>query len=257
MMTRLVLVALYLLLDGAVYCYGQHETIYVNTSSSNPTVEGYAKKNTTVQWKVLNSTDSFQIKFKGSAPCQPTTDPNPLNATATHAATCKIRVPRGYKNGDVLRFQYKILHTKIRPADDQEFYEHVGSCDTCVETMTPAGTRAAASKATGTPTPTSLSIPTDYIETLSCTSPHIDPDPSLNVLPGDRVHWQNPNDAAKPSWTITFDDSTACKDPVTSKNPTCEVTGAPSATPYTYHVTVANGQAPNGCKFDGSIVVTP
>jgi hypothetical protein len=255
MMRRFVLVTLCLLSQG---CYSQHETIYIapSSSSSPPTLEGYAKKNATVRWEVLDANDSFQIKFKGSPPCQPTSDVDPFTAKVGHPATCKIKVPRGYKKGDVLRFRYQLIHTNKRPGDDQLFFEHVGSCDTCLYSSSPTGALAANSKATGTSTPASSSIPTDYIETLSCTAPYITPDPPpLDVSAGDRVHWQNPNDAGKPTWTIQFDDATACKAPVTFKNPTCEVTGVSSTKPYIYHVIVGNGQPPNGCKFDGSIVV--
>ena len=259
-MMRLILAILCFLQLGIGACYGQkYNTIYIapSSSSSPPTIlEGYAKANQILQWKVLDQKDNFTIQFVDTdPPCKPPADAAALTAYANHPATCKVKLPKGYTKGDVLRFEYQLIDNNHKHRNVLKLFQHVGSCDTCLDSSSP-GLTANSTPAPPAP-PAPLTIPKDHTETLSCISPYITPNVSLDVTPSDRVFWQNPNGESKPSWTITFDDPTACKDPVTFAKPVCKVTGT-IGTKYTYHVKVGNGQAPNGCQFDGYInVVQP
>jgi hypothetical protein len=260
-------------LNGCV----RHGNIYI-APGPPPTIEGYAKPGAIVQWNVMSkdAKDSFTILFIGTPPCETAT--SKYTASPGNPATCKIKAPRGYKKRTDLRFEYKILPSgqsvpppdrqppggpPPRPGDNQIFFQHVGSCDTCIYGQNPppdSQQRSSQASSTGSQqqsTTASSTIPTTYTVTVSCppvTAP-VDPTP-LYVLTGDLVFWNNPNGAARPKFTITFDDPTACKNNVTSPN--CVVAGKPgdSSASYPYHVTLGNGNAPNGCKVDGALKIT-
>ena len=268
MMRRLVLAFVCVLIQGTSLCYGQH-TIYiyiVPPISAEQTLQVYAKKNTTVKWVALTSRPdgtgpSFEVKFPNSTPPCQFTDSAHLTAKYHHDAECKIKLPKGYKKDTVLHFQYSIVDTtKAVDPHPVIFFQHVGSCDPCADPggPVPVGGSANALNSPKTPIPGQGGFPVPHTETLSCKpSPpqqyQIDPDQNLPVNGGDTIYWQNPNQAGRPKWSITFDDPTICKAAPTFDNPTCEVTTTPTK-PYTYHVVVGNGQSPNGCKIDGSIV---
>jgi hypothetical protein len=256
MMRRFVVAALCLLIQGTGLCYGLNQTIYINPANSSISLGGYAKKNTTVRWEVLDAGGSFEVSFTSRAPCQKTEYKDPLHAYAHHPAECKIRLPKGYKKGDVLHFKYQLVPLPRVPGGQQIFFQHVGSCDPCTDPGGPIGATTAVANAADTTRTGTAYLPVSYLEDLSCTSPYIQPDPSLKVNVGDNIYWENPSGANRPTWTIMFDDPTACTTAPTFKNPTCAVANKPSATPYAYHVVVGNGQAPNGCKFDGNIVIS-
>jgi plastocyanin len=270
MMRRLVLAFLCVLIQGTSLCYGQH-TIYiyiVPPISAEQTLQVYAKNNTTVKWVALTARPdgtgpSFEVKFPNSTPPCQFTDSAHLTAKYHHDAECKIKLPKGYKKDTVLHFQYSIVDT-TKDVDPHPviFFQHVGSCDPCSDPggPVPVGASPMVPNTTDVTTSKSTDFPSTYIETLTCKSDtlpnNINPDPALSVIVGDTVYWQNPDGVGHPSWTIQFDSATACKVAPTFKDPTCEVTATPSATAYTYHVVVGNGQSPKGCKFDGTITVS-
>jgi hypothetical protein len=260
MMRPLTIVTLCFLLQGADQCYGAQNIMYINpgTGSGATTVDGYAKKDTTLKWNVLNAGDSYTIHFFGTPPCRPSQDPKALSAYTKHPATCQIILPRGYKKGRFLHYSYTVDDNNKAGHGTQEFYQHVGSCDTCIYNPAPTGDGAADAKAIGALLPKIASSSKTYIETLSCAPPppSISPDASLTVVPGDDVYWNNPNGASKPSFKIEFDRPAPCTDAVTFDSPECLVTKAPGTYTYTYDVTVGSGQAPKGCKLHGSLTVS-
>jgi hypothetical protein len=253
MMRRLVLATLCFLIQGTGLCYGLNQTIYINPNGASQTLEGYAKKNTTVYWKVLVQADgtapSFTVEFPHGVPCK-SSDPKDLTASLGHPAKCKIRLPKGYKNGDVLRFQYQ-LNPPPKGPDNQIFFQHVGSCDPC-DSGGPSGATPAVAKPANTTIAATTYLPLTYLEDIYCTVPYVRPDP-LKVFVGDTVFWENPNGAGSPKWTITFD-MPACKTAPTFNDPSCVATTA-SDTAYTYHVVVGNPKSPT-CKFDANMTVS-
>ncbi len=256
MMRRLVLVIFCLLIQGTSLCYGQ-QTIYiyiVPPISAGQTVQVYAKKNTKVKWVVITNGDSFQIQFPTSTPPCKFTDAAHLTATYDHPAECKITLPKKYKTGSVLHFQYSIIPSKRHDDNPIMFYQHVGSCDPCSDPGQVVGPVAPGSNTAVTTTSTPAAFPVPHTVILSCTEsgtpPQASPDP-LPVNIGDTIFWQNPN-GGNSKFTITFADNTICDNPTPSESPTCVVKATPSKS-YTYNVVVGNEQSPK-CKFDGSLV---
>ena len=242
MMRRLVWVTDCFLLLCATGCYPQH-TIYIGPASSSvpATIEGYAKKGSTVEWAVSSPGESYTINFPYSTPpCEDAT--TSLTATYKNPAKCKIVLPRGYpKDQDPLRYEYTIHdnNSKKDAAPPQQYYQRVGSCDTCAS---PKGNLAAS------PTPPA---PTGVAHTVTISCKPLSPDP-LAVSVGDVIYWNNPSGKSKPKFTVAFSSSSGapCTIVNSSGSSTCNVTTAGSG-PYT--VTVGDGHSNGGCTVNGTI----
>jgi hypothetical protein len=249
MMRRLILVTDCFLLLCATGCYPQH-TIYIGPASSSlpATIEGYAKKGSTVEWAVSSSGESYTINFLYStAPCE---DATHLTATFEKPATCKIVLPRGYpKKQDPLRYEYTIQNNnskKDAAPPPQQYYQRVGSCDTCA-TSQKGGLAAAASTPPPPPGVTHSLI-------ISCTPPppSITPDPTTPVSVGDVIYWNNPNGKSKPSFTVAFTSGAPCTIASSSGSASCSITTLTNS-PYAYSVTVGDGHSNGGCTVTGTI----